>query len=118
MYLEFIVLVPQDYHTLREQGCQHVLLDVREAVEYEICHLDDSHSIFSQLSLILRLPFFDMHAVSSFGMFASLGTFVRFPSYSVLSDIPLKRLQSSETVLLHVNDLIKQVSAKQAASSG
>ena len=44
--LDFILLVSQDYHTLCEQGSQHILLDVREEVEYGICRLDNSHSNF------------------------------------------------------------------------
>lgn len=34
----------QQYKKVVESGCAHILLDVREPVQYEICHLENSTS--------------------------------------------------------------------------
>lgn len=35
----------QEYKSVLDEGIHHLLLDVREPVEYEICHLHNSHNI-------------------------------------------------------------------------
>ena len=51
----------QQYKTVVDSDCAHLLIDVREPVQYEICHLDNSTSKYiSQYSIILYVHSHDV----------------------------------------------------------